>query len=128
MIKQTAYEDRKSLIHLLNSGKNPREAAQELGRSRSWAYKWKNRYEENGWSGLQARSRAPKHVPNRTPTKVRQEILRIRSQLEADAASKDSLGYIGANAIYGRLHSGGITPLPAVSTIERTSPVRIIAD
>lgn len=119
MRKQTAYEARKSLIHLLNSGTQPREAAQELGRSRSWAYKWKNRYEEDGWAGLQSRSRTPKHVPNRTPSEVCDEIFRIRSQLEANAANKDSLGYIGAHAIYGRLDSDGIAPLPAVSTIER---------
>ena len=37
MCEQIDYADRKSLIHLLNSGKQPREAAQEMGRSRAWA-------------------------------------------------------------------------------------------
>ena len=119
MSEQTDYEDRKSLIHLLNSGKTPCEAAYELGRSRAWAYRWKNRYEQDGWVGLQAHSRAPKHVPRRTPAEVRQSILRIRSELEAEAEDRDSLGYIGADAIYGRLCREGIGPLPGVSTIER---------
>jgi len=119
MGEQADYEDRKSLIHLLNSGKKPREAARELVRSPSWAYKWKSWYEQNGWAGLQSRSRAPKHVPNRVSFEVCQAILRVRSELEAEAENKDSLGYIGANAIYGRLHASGITPVPAVSTIER---------
>ena len=119
MSEQADYEDRKSLVHLLNSGKKPREAAQELGRSPAWAYKWEGRYEQEGWAGLRGRSRAPKHIVRSTPDKIRQEILRIRSDLEAEAENKDNLGYIGADAIYGRLCSAGITPLPAVSTIER---------
>lgn len=119
MSEKTDSEDRKSLVHLLNSGKKPGEAAQELGRSRAWAYKWQSRYEEGGWAGLQSHSRAPKHVPNRTSAKVCLGILRIRSELEAEAEDKDNLGYIGADAIYGRMCADGIEPLPGVSTIER---------
>jgi putative transposase len=119
MREQADYEDRKSLIHLLNSGKKPREAARELQRSPSWAYKWKNRFEQGGWTGLRSHSCAPKHVPGKIPAEVRQEILRMRSELEAEAENKDSLGYIGADAIYGRLRTSGIAPVPAVSTIER---------
>lgn len=119
MSEQADREDRKALIHLLNSGKTPREAAQVLGRSRGWAYKWKERFEQEGWAGLQARSRAPQHVPGRTSAKLCQEIVRIRSELEAKAEAPDSLGYVGANAIYGRLLHDGIDSPPAVSTIER---------
>jgi transposase InsO family protein len=119
MSEQADQEDRKALIHLLNSGKSPREAAQVLGRSRGWAYKWKNRFEQDGWAGLQAHSRAPHNVPGRTSAEIRQEIVRIRSELEAEAENKDNLGYIGADAIYGRLLLQGIEAPPAVSTIER---------
>jgi transposase InsO family protein len=119
MGEQTDYEDRKSLIHLLNSGKEPQEAAQELKRSRSWAYKWKSRYEEDGWAGLPSLSRAPKHSPRRISAEMRQAILRVRSELEVEAGNNDNLGYIGADAIYGRLCACGITGLPGVSTIER---------
>ena len=119
MCEQTNYADRKSLIHLLNSGEKPWGAAQELGRSPAWAYRWKNRYEQDGLNGLRDRSRAPKHILRSTPAEVRQEILHIRGELEVEAENKDNLGYIGADAIYGRLRSAGVTPLPAVSTIER---------
>lgn len=119
MSEQADYEDRKVLIHLLNSDKRPRKAAQELGRSLAWAYKWKNRYAQDGWDGLRSCSRAPKHIGGRTSAEVRQEILRIRSELEGEAENKAQLGYIGADAIYGRLRSRGLAPLPAVSTIER---------
>lgn len=119
MSEQSDYEDRKSLVHMLNSGKKPNEAAQELGRARTWAYKWKTRYEQAGWEGLKSQSRAPKHVSRRTPVEVQQAILHVRSELEAERENEDSLGYVGADAVYGLLHTRGITPLPAVSTIER---------
>ncbi len=119
MSEQSDYEDRKSLVHMLNSGKKPSEAAQELGRARTWAYKWKTRYEQAGWEGLKSQSRAPKHVPSRTPVEVQQAILHARSELEAERENEDSLGYVGADAVYGLLRTRGITPLPAVSTIER---------
>lgn len=119
MSEQADLEDRKALIHLLNSAKTPREAAQVLGRSRGWAYKWKDRFEQDGWAGLQAHSRAPQHIARQTATEIRQEIVRIRCELEAEAEAPDSLGYVGADAIYGRLLHQGIKSPPAVSTIER---------
>jgi len=119
MSAQAEYEDRKVLIHLLNSGEKPRTAAQQIGRSIPWAYKWKARYEQDGWEGLRSRSRAPRRVPRKIPAEIRQKILSIRSQLEQEAETPDSLGYIGADAVYGRLRMEAVSPLPAVSTIER---------
>ena len=110
---------RQTFIHLIHSGKTVSQATQEVGRARSWGYKWKVGYEQEGWAGLKERSRAPHHVARKTPPLVRQEILRVRSELEAEARERDKLGYIGANAIYGRLSARNIQPLPGVSTIER---------
>lgn len=119
MTEKSAYEDRKALLHLLNSGESPREAARELKRSRSWAYKWKGRFEKEGWDGLLSRSRAPKDVPNKMPDEVCRKVLQLRSELEAEAEQKDSLGYIGANAIYGRMRTCETVRVPSVRTIER---------
>lgn len=60
----TKAEDSQSqaLVHLLRSGKTPAEAAKELGRSRSWCYKWQEQYRQESWSGLKERSRAPHHI------------------------------------------------------------------
>jgi transposase/transposase InsO family protein len=110
---------RQAFIHLVRSGKTVSQAAQELGRSRSWGYKWKARYEQEGWAGVKERSRAPRRVARQTLTTVRQEIVRVRSMLEAEAQEPDQLGYIGAPAIYARLQSSGLQPLPGLSTIER---------
>ena len=110
---------RQAFIHLVRSGRSVSQAAGEVGRARSWGYKWQARYNQEGWAGLQERSRAPQHVARQTPVAVRQEIMRLRSELEAEAQASDKLGYIGADAIYGRLSASHIRPLPGVSTIER---------
>jgi len=110
---------RQALVHLLRSGKTAQEAARELGRAVSWCYKWKGRYEQEGWAGLEEQSRAPRHIAKKTPERIRDEILRIRSELEAEARDKDKLGYIGADAIYGRLCANGCQAVPSTSTIER---------
>jgi hypothetical protein len=110
---------RQTLIHLLRSEKTPREAAQELGRSVPWCYKWKRRYEQEGWAGMKERARTPHHIACKTPDRVREAILRVRSELEAEAQQKDKLGYIGADAIYGRLGPSGFQDVPSISTIER---------
>ena len=119
MSAQAEYEDRKVLIHMLNSGGKASAAAQQIGRSIAWVYKWKRRYEQESWEGLRSRSRAPRRVSRKTPAEIRQRILDIRSELEQEAENCDHLGYIGADAIYGRLRMEGVSPLPAVSTIER---------
>jgi transposase InsO family protein len=110
---------RQTFIHLVRSGKTVSQAAQELGRSRAWGYKWQARYEQAGWAGVKERSRAPSRVARQTPALVRQEIMRVRSMLEAEAQEPDQLGYIGAPAIYARLQANGLQPLPGLSTIER---------
>jgi len=116
---QANESERKSLIHMIRGGKTPAEAAQELGRCRSWAYKWWGQYGREGWGGLQERSRAPKRHPNQMPASVREAICRIRSELEAEACLPDKLSYIGAPSIRSRLKREGIRPIPGVSTIEQ---------
>lgn len=116
---QTSESERKSLIHIIRSGKTPAEAAQEVGRCRSWGYKWWGRYCEDGWAGLQEQSRAPKHQPTRLAESVRKAIRRIRSELETEAHLPDKLSYIGAQSIRARLKREGIQPLPSISTIEQ---------
>jgi len=119
MSAKVEESQRQALVHLLRSGKTPAEAAKELGHPRSWCYKWRERYEAEGWDGLKARSRAPDHIARKTSEPMRQVVLQTRSELEAEALQADRLSYIGANAILGRLQSQGMTALPGISTIER---------
>lgn len=114
-----ANATRYSAIHLLRGGCSPREVAVELERSPSWVYKWRARFREEGWAGLQERSRAPHTQPRRLPKCVRQAIRRVRSQLEAEADQPNHLSYIGAPAIQSRLRREQLPQIPSISSIER---------
>jgi transposase InsO family protein len=112
-------EERKSAIHLLRSGKSVSEAAQELSRSETWVRKWRVRYDEEGWAGLESRSTRPHHIHRETSEEVKREICKARSELEAEASSGTGLKYIGGQAIRTRLRDKEIDPLPSIPTIER---------
>lgn len=116
---ETLREERVTAIHLLRVGHSVAAVAQELDRSCRWVRKWRSRYETEGWSGLESRSKAPKRHGTRTPDVVRQAIARARSQLEAEAALGDGLKYIGGRAVRTKLRQWQVEPMPSVPTIER---------
>jgi transposase len=76
--------ERKAAIHLLRSGLSPTEVARRMKRSVAWVTKWRDRYKEEGWAGLEDRSHAPKTAWQAYPESVRQTIRQVRSELEAD--------------------------------------------
>lgn len=119
MTETELYEQRKTAIHLLRSGMSKSEVAQELDRCVSWVYKWQHRYEQEGWLGLHGRSRAPQHSPNRIPASVRQRVREARSELEAEAATKQGLQYIGAPAVQAKLQKKKVGRIPSTASIER---------
>jgi len=119
MTETERYEERKTAIHMLRSGISVAQVAQGLNRSIPWVYKWQNRFKAEGWAGLRSHSRAPKQSPNQLAEAVRQSIRQTRSELEAEAAEKDRLCYIGAGAIRARLEQKGVEPLPSTASIER---------
>jgi transposase len=119
MVQHGWQTERETVIHLLRSGQTPREVAEQLGRHVSWVYKCKKRYAEEGWDGLRDRSRAPHHVANKLPERVRRAIRQARSELEAEAERKEGLGYIGAHAVLARLRDKKCACLPSTATIER---------
>ena len=54
------------------------ELSERYGISRKTAYKWLNRYGQQGEKGLEDRSRAPKTSPSRTPNDVVRQLLELR--------------------------------------------------
>jgi transposase len=119
MTEDERYQQRKTAIHMIRSGVRVAEVAQRLGRSAPWVYKWRDRFKAEGWNGLHSRSRAPKHCPSRLSEEKRQSIRQARSELEAEAAEKEGLRYIGSGAVRSRLGKKGIQPLPSTASIER---------
>lgn len=73
----------------------PGEVALRYGVHRSWVYKLKARYEAEGDSALEPRSRAPKTTPGATPPATVELVLRLRKQLTEAGhdAGADTLGW-----------------------------------
>lgn len=115
----TLAEDRYTAIHLLRAGNSTTEVAQQLKRTARWVRKWHRRFLQEGWGGLEERSRAPHTSGNRLPEHLRQAVVQARSELEAEAARSDRLKYIGGPAVRTRLKAKKAPRLPSVPTIER---------
>lgn len=113
------FTERKIAIMQLRKGQTMAEVAKALNRSLGWVSKWKQRYENEGWTGLKDRSRAPTKHGNRLPTGVKEAIIQTRLELEANAELGEGLKYIGGQAIRTGLKRQKVTPLPSVPTIER---------
>jgi putative transposase len=92
---------------------SPEAIAQDLGRSRQWVAKWAGRYdpEDPGWAD--GRSRAPKHVANRTPADVAERVLAVRGRL-----AENPWAQVGAEAISWELSKLGGPAVPPKRTIE----------
>jgi transposase InsO family protein len=118
-MSEELLRERKLAIIQLQQGKSMTEVSNNLGRSIGWVSKWYRRFNEEGWRGLQDRSRAPKNRPHRLRPSVRQAVCQVRLELEAEAALGTGLKYIGGRAVRTRLNEKEIRPLPSVSTIER---------
>jgi putative transposase len=71
---------KEALIFDVNNGVSISEAARRHGVSRSCANKWFSRVQEEGWGGLEERSRRPESSPNRTPQDVITELLKLKRE------------------------------------------------
>ena len=69
----------KFIADLLTGEKSMTDACSYYCISRKTGYKWFNRYQAEGPSGLEDRSRAPHHHPNAIPEKVEKMILAMRA-------------------------------------------------
>jgi transposase-like protein len=84
----------------------------EMGCSKSWLYKWKNRYQVTEPDWVQERSRRPERIPTKTPETLEAEIIRLRQAL-----SPDGSGPVSADAIRDYLRQHGSESIPSRRTI-----------
>ena len=109
------YELRVRAVELAGEGLKSGAIARELGRSSWWVRKWLRQYETDGGAGLVDGSRRPKHSPTRIDDTVRDEVLKIRSELEEHRHAN-----VGAKAIQGRmLRDGTVSEVPSLASIKR---------
>jgi transposase-like protein len=86
----------------------------ELGCSKSWLYKWKQRYQVTELNWPHEKSRRPKTTPTKTPQAIEVEIVRLRNMLCPSAA-----GTGGAQVIRERLRQQHVESIPSLRTIYR---------
>ena len=104
-------------IHLLRAGHLTTAVAEQLGRSPRWVGKWRQRYEQAGWAGLQERQCAPRPHGLLFSPAVRQLVIQARSELEAEAAWGSSTS-AGGRCVPS-CGAARVEALPSVPTIER---------
>lgn len=100
-------------VHRFFAGEEPEAICTSLGRSRSWLYKWINRYTEDDDTWCNRLSTQPSMVANRTPVEIEEIVKMVRLNLY-----NRNLFY-GAQAILWELEDLGVIPLPSQRTINR---------
>jgi transposase-like protein len=85
----TPMSEKKEFIALANSGQtNISVLCRRFGISRKTAYKWINRYEAEGESGLIDKPTTPLSSPNKTSLETQEAIIEIRKTFENWGARK----------------------------------------
>lgn len=119
------YRQRQEAIRRHQSGEKPTTIYRCLGKSKSWFYKWVNRYASPGeppqvsQDPLADRSRVPVHQPARTAAEWEAAVLKTRRSLVAQATVETRYSPSGAKSIQWELLRLGYPEeeLPAERTI-----------
>jgi transposase len=103
---------RKKAVKLWVRGLSKSEIARRSHRPRLWVQRWINCQDPSATEGsLQNRSRAPQHVQERYPRRVKESVLRSRKERAARKCSKYKHAQIDVDDISYELQELGITPL-----------------
>jgi transposase InsO family protein len=102
-------------------GEKPETIYCDLGRSKSWFFKWWNRYQALGPEGLYDLPRVPHTVANKTDPAIEAAIVGIRERLERRDTEETKYGLVGSPSVareMGQLdyHQDEI---PSLRTIDR---------
>lgn len=89
------------------------DICRELACSKSWLYKWRDRYLATDPSWSEELSRSPSTNPTKTPQRIEQAVVALRHTLAQHG--KDC----GAASIKQALEQQGIKPVPSQRTIYR---------
>jgi transposase-like protein len=89
------------------------DICRQLACSKSWLYKWRNRYDANNATWVQERPKKPKSHPTQTPEHVERAVVSLHLTLRHNGTGG------GATAIMQALAQQGIEPVPSRRTIYR---------
>jgi hypothetical protein len=106
---------RRKALRLTLKGWRPCEILQRIPRGRTWLFRWQQRFVQEGWHGLQSRSRRPKRVLQEYPVQAHTVVIKVRQTSE-----KRPVGLIGARAVRHEIKRHKLLqPVPALATINR---------
>jgi transposase InsO family protein len=106
-------KQRKHAVQRFLAGEKPEAICASVGCSRSWLYRWVERYSKNDCTWCNSQSTKPNHIANRTPFEIEEIVKMVRLNLYNREL------FCGAQAILWELEDLGVKPLPAVRTINR---------
>jgi|GEM_PF-2440518 len=75
-MKDDIQQERILAVRRLRDGEKPESICASLGRSKSWLYKWNERFADDDGSWSESLSRQPLTVASRTPKEV-EEIVKL---------------------------------------------------
>jgi transposase-like protein len=117
---ETAYpldaleQRRQEAIQRYLDGDPIEQICREMRCSKSWLYKWKNRYQVTEPDWTKPRSRRPVTTPSKTPEAIEAEIVRLWQTLSPPASAT-----LSARMIRAQLGQHGGTSMPSIRTIYR---------
>lgn len=106
---------RRQAFRFFEMEKSPVEILAHIPRSRAWLFKWKQRFEQDGWAALDSLPKTPLHSPQSYLRETVRLVVRIRRRLE-----KQTAGLVSARAIQKELRSLRLgSDIPSEATIKR---------
>ncbi len=115
MNEQHEYQLRRRAIRLTLQGYSRQAILARIPRSPAWLSKWQHRFNDLGWQGLHARSRAPLTPGARYSDHIRDLVVATRQHLR-----KRRIGLSGPQAIQDELRQAQLLRrVPSLATIKR---------
>lgn len=106
---------RRQAFRFFERQKSPVAILACIPRSRAWLFKWKKRFEEQGWAALDSLPKRPGSSPQRYPVKLVRLVIQVRQRLE-----KQTAGLVNARAIQRELRQRHrLRVPPSQTTIKR---------
>ncbi|MBD7996933.1 IS481 family transposase [Arthrobacter sp. Sa2CUA1] len=112
------------LVQRVTAGRPVAHVAKEMGISRPTAYRWVNRYQEEGPAGLEDRSSRPKSCPHATTPQKTAEVLAARTEHRSGPSDLAARTGVGARTISRILTRAG---MPKLWDLDPLTGVRIRA-
>ncbi len=106
---------RRKAFKFFELGKSPVEILACIPRSRAWLFKWKRRFQEQGWQALESLPKTPRLSPQAYSSKTVRLVVQTRQRME-----KNSVGLVSARALQQELlRHRLLKAVPSQTTIKR---------